>query len=88
MRPLLVTFVAILVIALGSFLGAQSKTTPVQSDPLPLTKQHRKEPDQRSAKAKPSAAKTSKDQKEKNGPNSQDAAYAAAYKADPRIKFA
>jgi hypothetical protein len=73
-RPFIV-IVAVLVIALGGLVAGQSTTSTPNVDPTSQTKQ-----EQKITKQKPSATKASKAQGKKST-SSQDAAYAAAYKA-------
>jgi len=79
MKPLLIVAVAALVTAFAGLVGAQSTTQSspptVQVDHASQTKQN-----QKVSKPKPSATKASKVQNKKSS-SSQDAAYAAAYKA-------
>jgi len=72
----LIVAVAVLVTAFGGLISAQSIAPAVQVDQTSQTK-----PNQKNSKQKPSATKTSKAQ-DKKATSSQNAAYAAAYKAE------
>jgi hypothetical protein len=71
----LIVVVTVLVIAFAGLVGAQSTAPKVQVDQTSQTKQN-----QKISKQKPSATKASKAQNKKTT-SSQDAAYAAAYRA-------